>query len=291
MLKILLGGSPCIFWSIGRGATREDLPTGAGWDLFMQYVKMKNAFCPHIFLYENVANMSPTIMRAIHSKLGGSLQIINSSLVSAQLRNRMYVYNGEQVPLPRDRGILMQDILDKDIAYREKCTAMTAGYYGAVAYDSVCKSRKTMVAVAGGPYEVRGGVIRFPGRGTKKILLADGFYSFRKLTVAEACRVQTWPENYCNILSSSREAYRLIGNGWTVEVIKQILAQKLAGFNRSTPLHVISMFDGAAIGRLVLDQLGFKNIKYEAYEIDKYAIQVAQSNWPDIIQKGDVFNV
>ena len=53
-------------------------------------------------------------------------------------------------------------------------------------------------------------------------------------------------------------------------------------------MKVLSLFDGMACGRIALDQLGIPVEKYYASEIDKYAIQVAQANYPDIIQVGDV---
>ena len=56
-------------------------------------------------------------------------------------------------------------------------------------------------------------------------------------------------------------------------------------------MKVLSLFDGMACGRIALDQLGIPVEKYYASEIDKYAIQVAQANYPDIIQVGDVSNL
>tara|TARA_A100000171_G_C2134723_1_gene149388 strand:+ start:1601 stop:3490 length:1890 start_codon:yes stop_codon:yes gene_type:complete len=53
-------------------------------------------------------------------------------------------------------------------------------------------------------------------------------------------------------------------------------------------MKVLSLFDGMACGRIALEQLGIPIEKYYASEIDKYAIQVAQANYPDIIQVGDV---
>ena len=53
----------------------------------------------------------------------------------------------------------------------------------------------------------------------------------------------------------------------------------------------MSMFDGIATGRYVLESLGFTNVTYYAYEIDEPAIQVAIKNYPDIIQMGDAFDL
>lgn len=54
---------------------------------------------------------------------------------------------------------------------------------------------------------------------------------------------------------------------------------------------VLSMYDGIGTGRYCLDKMGFINVKYYAYEIDKYAMKIANKNYPDIIQCGDAFQV
>ena len=57
------------------------------------------------------------------------------------------------------------------------------------------------------------------------------------------------------------------------------------------PIEVLSLYDGIATGRYVLDRLGYTNITYKAYEIDDYAKKIALNNHPDIIQCGDAFSV
>jgi DNA-cytosine methyltransferase len=54
---------------------------------------------------------------------------------------------------------------------------------------------------------------------------------------------------------------------------------------------VLSLFDGISCARVALTRLGYTNIKYYASEVDKYAIQIAQKNFPDTIQLGDVRNI
>lgn len=51
------------------------------------------------------------------------------------------------------------------------------------------------------------------------------------------------------------------------------------------------MYDGIGTGRYCFDKLGFKNITYKAYEIDKYAKQIAKYNYPDVVECGDAFDV
>jgi len=55
-------------------------------------------------------------------------------------------------------------------------------------------------------------------------------------------------------------------------------------------MKVLSLFDGISCGRLALERAGLSVEKYDAFEIDKYALSVSANNFPDIIQHGDVFN-
>lgn len=110
MKKLLIGGSPCTHWSIAKQRGRETEASGLGWELFMNYVKAKELFQPDFFLYENNKSASPAIKEQIHRMLGGNLTYINSSLVSAQNRERFYVTNTD-IPQPEDRRILLRDVL------------------------------------------------------------------------------------------------------------------------------------------------------------------------------------
>jgi len=136
-------------------------------------------------------------------------------------------------------------------------------------------------------YEVKDGLITIKGK-QYKIKLADGFYIIRKLTVTECCRLQTMPDDYCRAVSAS-QGYKGLGNGWTAEVIIHIL--KHMNISLDEEIIVLSMYDGIGTGRYCFDKMGYKNIKYYAYEIDKYAMQIAMSNYTDIIQCGDAFQV
>ena len=55
-------------------------------------------------------------------------------------------------------------------------------------------------------------------------------------------------------------------------------------------MKVLSLFDGISCGRLALERANLPVEKYDAFEIDRYAIAVSQNNYPDIVQHGDVFN-
>ena len=124
MIKLLIGGSPCTFWSIAQKNHRETEPSGMGWELFKNYLIAKEKFKPDFFLYENNKSAAQAIKDKIKEELGvddGTLFSeggkahyieINSALVSAQNRQRFYVHNCGDVQQPKDRGILLKDILE-----------------------------------------------------------------------------------------------------------------------------------------------------------------------------------
>jgi DNA (cytosine-5)-methyltransferase 3A len=138
-------------------------------------------------------------------------------------------------------------------------------------------------------YEVKDGFITIKGK-QYPIKLADGYYIIRKLTPVECERLQTLPDNYTAGVSNAQR-YKGLGNGWTAEVIIHILNGALKDVPRDEEIVVLSMYDGIGTGRYCLDKMGFTNVKYFAYEIDKYAKQIAMSNYPDIIQMGDAFDL
>lgn len=136
-------------------------------------------------------------------------------------------------------------------------------------------------------YEVKNSRTTIKGR-EYPLRLADGFYIIRKLTVLECMRLQTVPEDYIFPVSNS-QAYKMLGNGWTVDVIAHILSY-CPGI-LTEPLEVLSMYDGMSCGHIALDKLGADIHRYYATEIDKYSIKTTQTNFPDTIQLGDAFGV
>lgn len=323
MKRILIGGSPCTHWSIAQKNNRETEPQGEGWELFKNYLIAKEKFKPDFFLYENNKSAAQPIKDQISRELEVPLQYINSALVSAQNRQRFYAHNIPNVPQPEDRGILLKDILECGVVDREKsyCLKHQAGnardyfkkHHTQIAFEPLCitpdgkaqtlKAQyaipvefvdgvpKKAVSCADGKeyavYQVSNGLITTKDK-EYPIKLADGFYIIRKLTVTECCRLQTMPDDYCRAVSAT-QGYKGLGNGWTAEVIIHIL--KHMNIPLDEEIIVLSMYDGIGTGRYCFDKMGYKNIKYYAYEIDKYPIQVAMSNYDDIIQRGDAFDV
>ena len=335
--KLLIGGSPCTHWSIAQTKNRETEASGIGWELFLNYRIARDKYKPDFFLYENNKSMSPAIRAQITAELGVEPVLINSALVSAQNRQRLYwagkrnpdgTYSQVPVELPEDRGILLRDVLESGaVAWEEKAYTLLAsagtkqgvcnilkhiktnghlGYMGVAepvriatvendaknpdhdsrqyhVYSPDAKADKKASPV----YEVRGGQITIKGK-AYPIKLADGFYIIRKLTVTECKRLQTVPEAYVFPVSDT-QAYKMLGNGWTVDVIAHIMGH-FEGLT-AEPVEVLSMYDGMSCGHIALDKLGAEITAYYATEIDKYAIQTTQHNYPETIQLGDAFQV
>lgn len=353
MLKILIGGSPCTKWSIAQKNGRETQPnSGLGWELFLNYKIAYDKYQPDYFLYENNKSASQPIKDEIARQLnvsepdlltpdnGVRMTHINSALVSAQNRERFYVTNFGDIELPRDRGILLKDILEHGVVEKEKAyclctdhTGTTRDYFkkhqsqivfepvrlGSIGSNSqahrvyscygksitlsatVCgQGGKTglyfvplpdalvgLVCDKGKIYTVTDGRIETKS-GVWNVNLPDGLYIIRKLTVNEAKRCQTIPEWY-SFPVSDQQAYKMIGNGWTIEVIKYLLSKIPNILNEE--IEVLSMYDGMSCGQIALEEMGCNVVRYYATEIDKYAIQTTLHNFPNTIQLGDAFQV
>lgn len=250
---LLIGGSPCTFWSIAKNG-RETTPEGMGGELFMQYVRaLKESGCKY-FLYENNYSIDDSIKDFISWKLGPLPIMINSSLVSAQCRKRCYWTNIPNVEQPTDRGLLLESVLDElsnttmhdynieesvfsekpiyedgDSDFSEEVSQFFAdtqkagsairlgeigrGSQGQRIYST--KGKSVCLSANGGGQGAKTGLYR--------IDLPDGRYVVRKLSPLEAERLQTLPDNYTDGISDTQR-YKCIGNGWTVEVIAHILS-------------------------------------------------------------------
>lgn len=135
----VVGGSPCTHWSIAQHPDkRETTASGIGWELFQQYVRGVREAKPKFFVYENNKSMSKEIKASITETFGFDPILINSALVSAQNRQRLYwvgirqedgTYRKADIKQPEDKGILLRDILETGVAWREKSYCLDACYY------------------------------------------------------------------------------------------------------------------------------------------------------------------
>ena len=154
-VDFMVGGSPCTYWSIAQTKNRETVASGIGWELFSQYVRALHEAKPKYFIYENNKSMSKEIRASIDKAFGFEAVCINSALVSAQNRQRLYwvgkrnadgTYIKVNVEQPEDRGILLRDILETGIAWQEKSYNLTTRCNGAIPSDTLKRHRHTMVA-------------------------------------------------------------------------------------------------------------------------------------------------
>jgi len=130
-MKLLIGGSPCTHWSIAQTRNRETQPEGLGWELFRNYLIARARYGPDFYLYENNKSMAPAIRAQITVELGVEPILINSALVSAQSRQRLYWTNIPGVEQPEDRGLILLDVLDSGLPIREKGYTLKANYASA----------------------------------------------------------------------------------------------------------------------------------------------------------------
>ena len=152
----LIGGSPCTYWSIAQTKNRETVASGMGWELFSQYVRALHEAKPRFFLYENNKSMSAAIRASITETFGFEPILINSALVSAQNRQRLYwcgirqadgSYKKADIQQPADRGILLKDILETNaVTWLEKAYTYTTRCQGAIIENTLEKHQHTMVA-------------------------------------------------------------------------------------------------------------------------------------------------
>lgn len=148
MLKLLIGGSPCTYWSIAQSKYRETEPSGLGWELFKNYLIAKDKYNPDYFLYENNYSMDNKIRDEITKQLGVEPIMINSALVSAQSRKRLYWTNIPNVKQPEDKSIMLKDILEsgENLSADIKSYCLTASYSGACGWNTLERKQRTMVA-------------------------------------------------------------------------------------------------------------------------------------------------
>lgn len=157
-IDYLVGGSPCTYWSIAQSPDkRETTASGLGWELFSQYVRALHEAQPKYFIYENNKSMAKSIYNSISETFGFEPIMINSALVSAQNRQRYYwvgrrnqdgTYSKVDVKQPKDRGILLKDILinGNDLTCNNKSYTLTASYNGAIPWNTIERNQRNMVA-------------------------------------------------------------------------------------------------------------------------------------------------
>lgn len=240
---VLFCGFPCQGFSIAGNRLNFDDPRSK---LFFEALKIMRFYKPKYFLFENVDSMRKDIVQKISELIGVEPIMINSSLVSAQNRKRLYWTNIPGIEQPDDKRILLKDIIEDGAIDRDKSHCIDANYFkGGNLKQYFEKHRRQLVFSKDvlchvGNADIKGNdsikrvyspegksptlTTMQGGHQEPKISYKDGW---RKLIVRECARLQTIPEYIIDKMLSSRvsnsQLYKMLGNGWTVKVIEHIL--------------------------------------------------------------------
>ena len=193
--------------------------------MFFEFLRLLKELKPKYYLLENVIMEKDQYQKI--SELVGTYPVrINSSLVSAQQRDRLYWCNfGEEyfdllgfrhskIPQPIDKKILYKDIIESGYVIQNKSTCLLEGY------SRPHKSNRRRFR-------------RWKKFGFVNIVFTKenlSPYFNRVLSKIELERLQTVPENYTKVLNWT-EAASVLGDGWTIDVICHILKQANIGEN------------------------------------------------------------
>jgi len=251
-IDLLIGGSPCQGFSRAGQELAFDDPRSK---LFFEYVRILNETSPTYFLLENV-RMSQENEDVISDALGVKPLRIDSSLLSGQMRKRNYWTNIPGIHQPKDKGIMLRDVVDKDaLVDADKAHAVIASigrtthreYFmknqGQIVYDAIAlsniyggfKEKKPRVHVQKSPaIRTAAGGGHIPSlvlniEGMEKEFNLETYRKFiRKINPNECARLQTFPDDWARYMEDGREIpathqYRLYGNSYTVDVISHIL--------------------------------------------------------------------
>ena len=217
-IDLLIGGSPCQGFSFaGKQLNFNDPRSG----LFFEYVRLLHECKPKYFLLENV-KMKKVYQDIISEYLGVEPILINSALLTAHNRPRLYWTNIPNVGQPSDNGIYFEQIRDlqtENYEYISEEKTINREYKkNYLQYDINGKGHGSQDQRA---YYLKGkhGCLDTGASGKAKVLENDG--RVRKITRNEAERLQGVPNNYTTPVSKA-QALKMLGNGWTVDVIAHI---------------------------------------------------------------------
>jgi len=204
-IHLLIGGSPCqSFSSAGKG---KGFDGKSG--LFWEFVRLLKETKPKYFLLENV-KMKKEWEQVITNALGVKPILINSSLVSAQNRERLYWTNIPNVCLPKDKGIKFQDVINKDYKFKP----LTKWFFSKWGEKQKIDILRTINAE-------KSFCLTTNKSHSKNYYLNEDRTMARMLERDEVEKLQTIPRGYTDCVSKTA-AHHAIGNGWTIDVITHI---------------------------------------------------------------------
>ena len=307
----LVGGSPCTYWSIAQKNNRETEASGMGWELFSQYVRALKEAQPKYFIYENNKSMSNAIRESITNTFGFEPICINSALVSAQNRQRLYwvgkrnlngTYSKVHVDQPEDRGILLRDVLD-GLCWKDKSYTIDSNYHktlGQQGFERQSGRRKMvaepvvvfkelteremdyMVRSTNGKYSDRWAYLQKPGQNDKALCITANISKGVPYNiVAQPIRVGAMPRPNGEL--STSQAFRVYStNGKSVNITaggggaggKTGLYAIPVEFDGDIPIKAVSSADGKTytVYQVKDGQITIKDKQYPIKLADGYYI-------------------
>ena len=211
-IDLLIGGSPCQGFSFaGKQLNFEDDRS----KLFFEFVRLLKETKPKYFLLENV-RMKQEYQDVISEYLGVQPIAINSRLVTYNQRKRLYWTNIPNIEQPKDLKLSIKDFIK-------------GNSYGTI---KVLKDKTRLVVESKDIHSLTARYTDLNGSGRPMIItnrdaIGKPFNSkktnidYRMLTPIECETLQTVPENYTNGVSNTQR-YKMLGNGWTVDVVAHI---------------------------------------------------------------------
>lgn len=213
-IDLLIGGSPCQGFSNSGLLLNFQDPRSK---LFFEFVRLLKEVAPRYWLLENVV-MKKEYEDIITNYLGVKPVKINSGLVSAQNRERLYWANFD-IAQPVDKGINLIDILENSDFPNP--AAIRGRGLSKVEQNLEVKSKKRNKSNCLTTVDKDNVLTNLPVGSHKKAFINN--LPYRNYTAKEYCRLQTVPENYFGDLVSEWRSKKMLGNGWTIDVIVHIL--------------------------------------------------------------------
>ena len=214
-IDLLIGDSPCqSFSNAGNGSGFEGKS-----GIFWEYVRLLEELKPTYFLLENV-KMKKEWIKIITEAIGVELIKINSNLLAAQNRERLYWTNIPNITQPENKNIFIEDILDDEFDekywLKPRNSELLRNKVDLTNAPNVC-----CIDVYNKKFKVdrKSPTLTLPHHNSLR-LYQNG--RIRKLTPEECEKLQTLPVGYTNAGVSDIHRYSSIGNGWTVDVIAHI---------------------------------------------------------------------
>ena len=237
-IDLLIGGSPC--QNLSFAGKQNGLTTKCNLDitsleqylelkkdgfefegqsyLFWEFVRLLKEVKPKYFLLENV-KMSKKWLSIFNKIIGVNGVLINSSLVSAQNRERYYWTNIPNITQPVDKGVLLKEILENNPSDKFNLSDKAVNYMSRLR-DGKPRFKHRKNNLNGKSFCL----LAVQYKGVPYGVIEDKRYAdkYRRLTPLECERLQTVNDGYTSIVSNTQR-YKMLGNGWTVDVVAHIL--------------------------------------------------------------------